>query len=83
MYFNLGMPGDAPTPIWYSTAETAIRLGVTPRTVYSLANSGELVGYRIGRVHRYQAADIQSFLDRRRIQPGDLDHLLGNDEAEE
>ncbi len=80
MYFNLGVPGAAPAPIWYSTAEAAAQLGVTPRTVYALANHGELVGYKIGRVHRYRDADIQSFLERHRINPGDLDHLTGGDD---
>ena len=67
---------------WSSTAVTAETLGVTPRTVYSLANAGELVGYKIGRVYRWRNDDIADFLDRHRIRPGDLDHLLGNDDVE-
>ncbi len=77
MYFNHGMPSVA-TPIWYSTSETAQQIGVTPRTVYALANKGELVGYKIGRVHRFKDDDVRSFLDSHRIQPGDLDHLTGD-----
>lgn len=64
---------------WSSTAAAAETLGVTPRTVYSLANAGELIGYKIGRVYRWRNDDLADYLDRHRIRPGDLDHLLGTD----
>lgn len=67
---------------WSSTSVAAAALGVTPRTVYALANAGELVGYKVGRVYRWRDDDINDFLDRHRIRPGELNHLLGTDDAE-
>jgi len=79
VYFNPYM-GNAKQ--WLSTAETADELGVTPRTVYGFTNSGQLTGYRMGRVFRYRAADVDAFLAAQRIRPGDLDHLLGESGSE-
>lgn len=76
MYFNLGMSGVPSAPPWCSTAEAARLLGVTTRTVYGFANTGELVGYRMGRVYRFRSDDIEDFLARHKIRPGELNHLL-------
>ena len=60
---------------WLGTVDVARYLGVVPRTVYGLANSGQLVGYRHGRVLRFLASDVDAYLDTARLRPGDLDHL--------
>ncbi len=60
---------------WLGTDEAAARLGVAQRTVYRFINTGDLVAYRLGRVIRLRASDVEAFLERRRIDPGDLDHL--------
>jgi excisionase family DNA binding protein len=60
---------------WLSIGRTAGRLGVTSRTVYGLINRGELPGYRIGRVFRIRAEDVDAYVASRRIRPGSLDHL--------
>ena len=50
-------------------------LGVTVRTLYKLLDSGELPSYKIGRVIRIKRADVDAFLERVRVRPGDLAHL--------
>jgi excisionase family DNA binding protein len=60
---------------WMSTQQAAARLGITPRTLYRLIDQGELTGYRIGRVIRLQADDVDAFIQASRIQPGTLEHL--------
>ncbi len=84
MYFNLDMQPAvaAPPPKWMSTAEAAAHLGVVVRTVYRFINEGDLVGYKLGRVMRVRSTDLDTFLQTCRIQPGDLDHLLGDDTNE-
>ena len=60
---------------WLSTADAAKALGITPRTLYRFINSGELAGYRFGRVIRVKRVDVEAFIESSRIQPGTLDHL--------
>jgi excisionase family DNA binding protein len=67
--------GVAPDIEWLSTAEAAARLGITPRTLYRFLDEGQLPGYRFGRVIRLQAADVDAFIERSRIEPGSLEHL--------
>ena len=60
---------------WLSTQEAARRLGITTRTLYRFVDQGELAAYRMGRVIRLQASDIDDFIARSRIEPGTLEHL--------
>jgi excisionase family DNA binding protein len=60
---------------WLSTQEAARRLGITTRTLYRFVDQGELPAYRMGRVIRLKAADVDSFIEGSRIQPGTLEHL--------
>jgi excisionase family DNA binding protein len=75
------VPGDAaqgeaaaPTE-WLSTQAAARRLGVTARTLYRFIDRGELPAYRMGRVIRLQASDVEAFIQASRIEPGTLEHL--------
>ena len=63
------------TPRWLGTAAAAKELGVTLRTVYRFLDEGTLPGYRFGRVIRVKAADVQAFVEARRVPPGTLGHL--------
>jgi excisionase family DNA binding protein len=60
---------------WLSTAEAARRLGVTARTLYRFIDEGQLPAYRFGRVIRLKEAEVDSYIDSCRIQPGTLEHL--------
>ncbi len=62
-------------PEWFST-KAAAQLGVSDRTIYTLMNTGQLRGHRIGRVFRIRDGDLEAFLEESVIKPGDLDHLL-------
>jgi excisionase family DNA binding protein len=60
---------------WLSTQEGADRLGITPRTLYKLINEGKMPGYKVGRLIKVKASDVDLFIEGHRIKPGDLDHL--------
>ena len=61
--------------VWMSTQEAARRLGVTARTLYRFVDEGSLPAYKMGRVLRLKAADVDEFIERSRVQPGSLEHL--------
>ncbi|MDY7102656.1 MAG: helix-turn-helix domain-containing protein [Actinomycetota bacterium] len=60
---------------WLSTAESARRLGITPRTLYRFIDEGQLPAYRFGRVIRLKEDEVDSFIESCRIEPGSLEHL--------
>lgn len=60
---------------WLSTAESARRLGITPRTLYRFIDEGQLPAYRLGRVIRLKEAEVEAFIESCRIEPGTLEHL--------
>ena len=59
--------------VWLNTAETARRLGVTPRTLYRFIDEGQLPAYRFGRVIRLKEVEVEEFIDNCRIAPGTMD----------
>lgn len=59
--------------VWLNTAETARRLGVTPRTLYRFIDEGQLPAYRFGRVIRLKENEVEQFIDDCRIAPGTLE----------
>ncbi len=67
--------------VWLNTAETARRLGVTPRTLYRFIDDGQLPAYRFGRVIRLKETEVEQFIDDCRIQPGTLDSAYHEDEV--
>jgi excisionase family DNA binding protein len=60
---------------WLSTQEASRRLGITTRTLYRFVDQGDLPAYRMGRVIRLKATDIDAFIEGSRIEPGTLEHL--------
>jgi excisionase family DNA binding protein len=60
---------------WLSTKQASDRLGVTLRTLYRLIDDGQLPAYKIGRVIRLKADELEAFIDGARIKPGSLEHL--------
>lgn len=69
--------------VWLNTAETARRLGVTPRTLYRFIDEGQLPAYRFGRVIRLKESEVEQFIENCRIAPGTLDTDSRYNEAEE
>ncbi len=60
---------------WLGTTAAADQLGITTRTLYKVIDTGALSAHRFGRVIRIQQSAIDTFLDRTRIEPGQLRHL--------
>jgi excisionase family DNA binding protein len=60
---------------WLSTNDAAARLGVSLRTLYKFIDEGNLPAYKFGRVIRLQEAEVDSFIQGARIEPGTLEHL--------
>jgi excisionase family DNA binding protein len=67
---------------WLSTNEACERLGVTLRTLYRLVDEGQIPGYKIGRLIRLKADEVDAFVEGARIQPGDLKHLYPSETSE-
>jgi excisionase family DNA binding protein len=60
---------------WLGTPEAAERLGITQRTLYRLIDEGQVPAYKMGRVLRVKASDLDVFLEQSRVSPGSLRHL--------
>ena len=60
---------------WLGTPEAAERLGITQRTLYRLIDEGQVPAYKMGRVLRVKASDLDLFLEQSRVAPGSLRHL--------
>jgi len=60
---------------WLGAPGAAQYLGVGLRMVYKLIDLGEIPAYKIGRVFRIRRSDLDDYLERCRVQPGDLVHL--------
>ncbi len=75
------LPGVSEPIHWMGTREACERLGVTLRTLYRFIDEGQLPAYKMGRVIRLQAQDIDGFIERMRIAPGSLDHLYPEPKA--
>ena len=63
---------------WLSSKQAARRLGITTRTLYRLIDSGQIPAYKFGRVIRLQEAEVDAFIERSRISPGQLEHLYAD-----
>jgi excisionase family DNA binding protein len=58
-------------PEWSTTTEFAEWLGVDRTVIYYLAaRGGGPPRYRIGKEHRYRRADIERWLEARRVDSG-------------
>lgn len=66
---------------WIGTPEACARLGVTLRTLYRFIDEGQLPAYKMGRVIRLQAHEVDAFIERARIVPGTLEHLYPDPRA--
>ncbi|MEN1704602.1 MAG: helix-turn-helix domain-containing protein [Planctomycetota bacterium] len=55
---------DPETPLLVSEREAAKLLAISPRTLWSLRQSGEIPCIRIGRAVRYSVAELSAWVDR-------------------
>lgn len=53
------------------------------RIVYRLIDAGDLTRVPIGRVIRRRQSELNEYLERNQIQPGELRHLHSEDEKRE
>lgn len=57
---------NAPIRILLDLKETAQALKLSDRTVWGLADSGELKSIRIGRSRRFDLRDVHEFIERKK-----------------
>jgi excisionase family DNA binding protein len=72
------MPEDTPPDDdleWLSTPAAAERIGVTPRTLYRFIDEGQLPAFKFGRVIRLKKADVDTYIESCRVEPGSMAHL--------
>lgn len=62
--------------VWKSASAAARHIGVSLGKLYKLVNDGELVAYKPSRSLRFLVEDLDDYLERKKVQPGDLDHLV-------
>ena len=57
------------------TPDAVAYLGVQLRTLYRLIDEGHLPAYKLGRVIRLKREEVEAFVERMRVRPGELRHL--------
>jgi excisionase family DNA binding protein len=66
----------ASTAGWLSVQEAADACGVTYRTVYRMVRRGELPAEKPDRrPYRIRQADLEAFIERSQVAPGEWAHL--------
>jgi excisionase family DNA binding protein len=60
---------------WLNTQDAARGLGITTRTLYRFIDEGAVPAYKMGRVIRIKKADLDTFIESTRVQPGTMSHL--------
>ena len=61
---------------WFSVRDASRYLGIHQRTLYSLIDKGDVPAYKFGRVIRLRRHEVEAFLERQRVAPGSLRHVL-------
>jgi excisionase family DNA binding protein len=60
---------------WMSTQSAAKYLGITTRTLYRFIDEDQMPAYKFGRVIRLKRADLDTFIQGSRVEPGSLSNL--------
>jgi excisionase family DNA binding protein len=62
---------------WLSLQEVANPIGMSYRTVFSMVRRGEIPAEQKAQGHpcRVRRADVDAFIERSRVRPGELVHL--------
>lgn len=66
---------NSPNLGWLSSREAALMLGVTQRMLCRFIDEARIPAYRLGRVIRLKAGDVELFIESSRVEPGSLKHL--------
>jgi excisionase family DNA binding protein len=61
-------PADQDGLLLVDEREASRRLGISPRTLWDLANSGQIKCVKIGRLKRYSVAELAAFVERAQNQ---------------
>lgn len=64
-----------PTSRSMFVSAAAERIGVTPRTLYRFIDEGQLPAFKFGRVIRLKKADVDTYIESCRVEPGSMSHL--------
>ena len=56
-------------------AVPAERIGVTPRTLYRFIDEGQVPAFKFGRVIRLKKADVDTYIESCRVEPGSMSRL--------
>lgn len=65
-------PKPDPAPLLVDSRRAAAMLAVSERTLWTLANSGELQRIKIGSAVRFAVSDLVSFVDSKKNAPREL-----------
>ena len=55
---------------YLSVADTAKYLGLSPKTIYGWAEGGTIPAYKVGRVWRFDKAELDTFVRRKTQREG-------------
>lgn len=66
------VPGTLKGDRCYTVKTLALRLAVTPLTIYRLVDQGKLPAVRVGRAIRFEPDAVSAFLDSVRVGPKGL-----------
>jgi len=58
----------------YDAEQAAQYIGVHPRTIIREINRGKLTGYKIGKGFKVKRADLDKYLEARRVKPAAASH---------
>ena len=62
---NPGRSADAPPPLLVDSVQAGKLLCLSPRTIWSLASSGQLRRLKVGRSVRFAVSDLERFIATR------------------
>jgi len=56
---------------WFTTDELVRWLGLGRTKAYEMLRSGEIPSYKIGRIRRIRRQDLEAWLERNKVWPGE------------
>ena len=65
------MKTEAEQKEWFTTDELVRWLGLGRTKAYEMLRSGEIPSYKIGRIRRIRRQDLEAWLERNKVWPGE------------